>query len=89
MAVGAGFSGLGAAIRLREAGFHDVLVLEKAEQLRRATAAALPMSGPASAGRALEVRPGVQDAHNSAVQAALATAVYDTGGCTGASTGSA
>ncbi|WP_244328240.1 flavin-containing monooxygenase [Streptomyces vinaceus] len=31
--VGAGFSGLGAGIRLREAGFRDVLVLEKAEQL--------------------------------------------------------
>lgn len=31
--VGAGFSGLGAAIRLREAGFRDVLVLEKARQL--------------------------------------------------------
>ncbi|MFE2141948.1 flavin-containing monooxygenase [Streptomyces sp. NPDC059456] len=31
---------------------------------------------------ALEVRPGVQDAHNSAVQAALATTVYNTGGCT-------
>ncbi|MFD8790319.1 flavin-containing monooxygenase [Streptomyces vinaceus] len=33
-------------------------------------------------GRALEVRQGVQDAHNSAVQAALATTVYNTGGCT-------
>lgn len=33
MVVGAGFSGLGAAIRLREAGFRDVLVLEKAPQL--------------------------------------------------------
>ncbi|MGW7104387.1 flavin-containing monooxygenase [Streptomyces sp. NPDC054838] len=31
--VGAGFSGLGAAIRLREAGFRDVLVLEKASRL--------------------------------------------------------
>ncbi|MFD9302583.1 flavin-containing monooxygenase [Streptomyces sp. NPDC060048] len=31
--VGAGFSGLGAAIRLRQAGFGDVLVLEKASQL--------------------------------------------------------
>ncbi|MEU6894631.1 NAD(P)/FAD-dependent oxidoreductase [Streptomyces sp. NPDC046557] len=30
--VGAGFSGLGAAIRLREAGFRDVLVLEKADR---------------------------------------------------------
>ncbi|MFD5513790.1 cyclohexanone monooxygenase, partial [Streptomyces sp. NPDC127051] len=32
--------------------------------------------------QALEVRPGVQDAHNSAVQAALETTVYNTGGCT-------
>ncbi|MFJ1967040.1 flavin-containing monooxygenase [Streptomyces sp. NPDC087903] len=31
--VGAGFSGIGAAVRLREAGFDDVLVLEKATQL--------------------------------------------------------
>ncbi|WP_330335454.1 NAD(P)/FAD-dependent oxidoreductase (plasmid) [Streptomyces sp. NBC_00536] len=31
--VGAGFSGIGAAIRLRRAGFRDVLVLEKAPQL--------------------------------------------------------
>ncbi|MDH6709526.1 cation diffusion facilitator CzcD-associated flavoprotein CzcO [Kitasatospora sp. MAA19] len=33
MVVGAGFSGIGAAIRLREAGVHDVLILEKAPQL--------------------------------------------------------
>ncbi|MDQ0835682.1 cation diffusion facilitator CzcD-associated flavoprotein CzcO [Streptomyces achromogenes] len=31
--VGAGISGIGAAVRLREAGFDDVLVLEKATQL--------------------------------------------------------
>ncbi|MFI1030399.1 flavin-containing monooxygenase [Streptomyces sp. NPDC020951] len=31
--VGAGFSGIGAAVRLREAGFDDVLVLEKATHL--------------------------------------------------------
>ncbi|MFD9407584.1 flavin-containing monooxygenase [Streptomyces sp. NPDC059989] len=31
--VGAGFSGLGAAVRLRQAGFRDVVVLEKAPQL--------------------------------------------------------
>ncbi|MFI9106058.1 flavin-containing monooxygenase [Streptomyces fildesensis] len=31
--VGAGFSGIGAAIRLREAGFRDVVILEKASQL--------------------------------------------------------
>ncbi|MDH6122317.1 cation diffusion facilitator CzcD-associated flavoprotein CzcO [Kitasatospora sp. GAS204A] len=31
--VGAGFSGIGAAIRLRQAGFRNVLVLEKASQL--------------------------------------------------------
>ncbi|WP_329403407.1 NAD(P)/FAD-dependent oxidoreductase [Streptomyces melanogenes] len=31
--VGAGFSGIGAAIRLRQAGFRDVVVLEKAPQL--------------------------------------------------------
>ena len=31
--VGAGFSGIGAAIRLRQAGFRNVLVLEKAAQL--------------------------------------------------------
>lgn len=31
--VGAGFSGIGAAIRLRQAGFRDVLILEKAPQL--------------------------------------------------------
>ncbi|MER5803010.1 flavin-containing monooxygenase [Streptomyces mirabilis] len=31
--VGAGFSGIGAAVRLREAGFNDVLVLEKGTQL--------------------------------------------------------
>ncbi|MGW0423879.1 flavin-containing monooxygenase [Streptomyces sp. NPDC003015] len=31
--VGAGFSGIGAAVRLREAGFGDVLVLEKGTQL--------------------------------------------------------
>ncbi|MFJ3202738.1 flavin-containing monooxygenase [Streptomyces sp. NPDC086989] len=35
-----------------------------------------------SGSRALEVRPGVQDAHNSSVQTALATTVYNTGGCT-------
>ncbi|WP_371674018.1 NAD(P)/FAD-dependent oxidoreductase [Streptomyces sp. NBC_00289] len=33
MVVGAGFSGIGAAVRLREAGFDDVLVLEKGTQL--------------------------------------------------------
>jgi cyclohexanone monooxygenase len=32
--------------------------------------------------QALEVRPGVQDAHNSSVQEALASTVYNTGGCT-------
>ncbi|MFO0696848.1 MAG: NAD(P)/FAD-dependent oxidoreductase [Polyangiales bacterium] len=31
--VGAGISGIGAAIRLREAGFHDFAILEKAESL--------------------------------------------------------
>ncbi|MGW7456882.1 flavin-containing monooxygenase [Streptomyces sp. NPDC054797] len=31
--VGAGFSGIGAAIRLRQAGFRDVLVLEKGSEL--------------------------------------------------------
>ncbi|WP_370417381.1 flavin-containing monooxygenase [Streptomyces sp. QH1-20] len=31
--VGAGFSGIGAAVRLRRAGFHDVLLLEKGPQL--------------------------------------------------------
>ncbi|MFD9355820.1 flavin-containing monooxygenase [Streptomyces sp. NPDC060031] len=31
--VGAGFSGIGAGIRLRDAGFHDVLILEKGPQL--------------------------------------------------------
>ncbi|MDQ0595674.1 cation diffusion facilitator CzcD-associated flavoprotein CzcO [Streptomyces canus] len=31
--VGAGFSGIGAAVRLREAGFDDVLVLEKGTHL--------------------------------------------------------
>jgi cyclohexanone monooxygenase len=33
LVVGAGFSGIGAAIRLRQAGFEDLLVLEKAESL--------------------------------------------------------
>ncbi|WP_370150862.1 flavin-containing monooxygenase [Streptacidiphilus sp. EB129] len=33
LVVGAGFSGIGAAIRLRQAGFRDVLILEKARQL--------------------------------------------------------
>ncbi|MDH6114884.1 cation diffusion facilitator CzcD-associated flavoprotein CzcO [Kitasatospora sp. MAP12-15] len=33
MVVGAGFSGIGAAIRLRRAGFHDLLILEKESQL--------------------------------------------------------
>ncbi|MFI5980687.1 flavin-containing monooxygenase [Streptomyces sp. NPDC051555] len=32
--------------------------------------------------RALDVRPGVQAAHNAAVQEALRTTVYDSGGCT-------
>lgn len=32
--------------------------------------------------QALEVRPGVQDAHNTSVQKALASTVYNTGGCT-------
>src|SRR3954471_14105522 len=31
--IGAGFGGLGAAIRLREAGVNDVVVLERASQL--------------------------------------------------------
>ncbi|MFF4138796.1 NAD(P)-binding protein [Streptomyces mirabilis] len=31
--VGAGWSGVGAAVRLRGAGFNDVLVLEKGSQL--------------------------------------------------------
>ncbi|MFG2983834.1 flavin-containing monooxygenase [Streptomyces sp. NPDC048258] len=33
LVVGAGFSGIGAAIRLREAGFRDVLILEQGPQL--------------------------------------------------------
>jgi heterodisulfide reductase subunit A-like polyferredoxin len=33
--VGAGFSGIGAAIRLRGAGFEDLLVLEKGGGYRR------------------------------------------------------
>lgn len=31
--VGAGFSGIGLAVRLREAGFDDLLVLERADDL--------------------------------------------------------
>jgi cation diffusion facilitator CzcD-associated flavoprotein CzcO len=31
--IGAGISGIGAAIRPRQAGFHDVVVLEKADSL--------------------------------------------------------
>ncbi|MET9465452.1 NAD(P)-binding protein [Streptomyces sp. NPDC006544] len=48
--VGAAFSGLGAAIRLRRAGFGDVLVLEKASQLggtwRENTTRAAPATCP-------------------------------------------
>ena len=33
--VGAGFTGLGAAIKLAEAGVNDVVILERAEQRRR------------------------------------------------------
>ena len=67
--VGAGFGGLGIAIRLQRAGLPDDYVLQALGALRERDA------------RALAVRPEVQDGYNARIQARLARSVWNTGGC--------
>lgn len=46
--IGTGFSGLGMAIRLRQGGIRDLVMLERAEQYEIASRDAAPVAAPSA-----------------------------------------